>query len=63
MAFEEGTDRLICPDCGAEHVAKWSRMPVREMQTVGCKACGGILFKGRTVHDYFEVDLGQQSQT
>jgi hypothetical protein len=63
MAFEEGTDRLVCPACGAAHVAKWSRIPVREWQTIRCESCQGILFYGRAVRDYFEVYLEQPRQT
>lgn len=57
MAFEEGTNRLICPNCGGNHLARWSRTPVREWQTIRCKSCLGILLNMKTVHDYFDVEL------
>ena len=57
MAFEEGKEQLTCPECGAEHAAKWSRMPVRERARIGCRACPGILYSGNTVRDYYEVRL------
>lgn len=57
MAFETGTDELVCPSCGAKHVAKWSRMPVREHMTIRCKACGAIAHQSKTVRDYYDVML------
>lgn len=57
MAFEEGTEILTCPNCKARHSAKWSRMPVREMQTIRCDACRGILHSRSSVRDYYEVNL------
>jgi hypothetical protein len=57
MAFEEGADRLTCPACGAEHIARWSRTPVREWQLIRCKSCPGILLQMKTVHDYFDLEL------
>ena len=57
MAFEVRTVSLVCPGCSAKHIAKWSRIPVREYQTVVCQACGGILYAGKSVLDYFEVKL------
>lgn len=57
MAFEEGSAELSCPSCSADHIAKWSRMPVREQQRIRCKACKGVLFEGNTHRDYFQVNL------
>lgn len=57
MAFEEGKELLTCKECGAAHLAKWSRMPVRERQVVPCQACDGRLYEGNTVRDYYEVVL------
>jgi hypothetical protein len=55
MAFEEGTISLSCRGCGAGHVAKWSRQPVREWQTIRCQECGAVLSAGKANRDYFEV--------
>lgn len=57
MAFETGTDRLTCPDCGAEHDAEWHRMPVRERQIHRCQVCFVAMFSGNTVKDYVRVTL------
>ena len=57
MAFEEGIEELACQACGAKHHARWSRMPVRERVRLDCKACGGILYEGKTVRDYGEPRL------
>ena len=57
MAFETGTDELVCPICRASHVAKWSRMPVREHTTIRCQSCGGIAHQSKTVRDYYDVML------
>jgi predicted Zn finger-like uncharacterized protein len=57
MAFEERTEELVCPTCGAKHRVRWSRMPVRERSTVECLSCTGLLFAGNTVKDYYQVDL------
>jgi hypothetical protein len=57
MAFEEGTERLVCSACGAEHAARWSRMPVREHTVIRCMGCNAILYGGNTVRDYFQVTL------
>lgn len=57
MAFEESSGRLTCPSCGAEHEAKWSRMPVRERATLRCQACRSVLYEGSTVRDYYQVTL------
>lgn len=57
MAFEEGTDQLDCKACGAEHKARWYRMPVRDSAKLGCKKCGGVLFEGKSIREYHEVTL------
>lgn len=57
MAFEEGTEELTCPACGAKHTAQWSRMPVRERTVLKCKACGGILYEGKRHRLYDEPRL------
>lgn len=57
MAFEEGTMPLTCRDCGAQHLARWSRMPVRERQQLRCKTCKGVLFEGNTVKDFTDLTL------
>lgn len=57
MAFQEGTETLTCPDCGAKHTARWSRMPFRESQKVRCRACPGLIVNGKLVHDYYDVTL------
>ena len=57
MAFETGTETLACPTCSAKHVALWSRMPVKELATVHCQACGGIVHRSNTVRDYYDVQL------
>lgn len=55
MAFESGTDRLTCPECGAKHNAKWERIPVREWQVHRCQKCDGVLLKRSSVKDYVSV--------
>lgn len=57
MAFEEGTTSLTCVACNAKHVALWSRMPVRERQTVCCLTCGGIIFEDKSVRFYHSVKI------
>ena len=57
MAFEEGSDTLICNHCGARHKACWYRLPVREEQSVRCKVCRNALTKGKSIRDYFNVEL------
>lgn len=57
MAFEEGIETLICPHCGAHHKASWYRLPVREEQSVRCKACREPLTLGKGVKDYYDVEL------
>jgi hypothetical protein len=57
MAFEEGTLPFTCATCNAKHEVSWSRMPVREWQTIRCKVCDGILFQGSTVRDFIDVNL------
>jgi transposase-like protein len=57
MAFEEGTARLVCPACGAEHKARWSRIPVREVERISCQSCHGILLQENTIRAYFDVEL------
>ena len=55
MAFEEGTEQMTCPSCDALHQVRWSRMPVRDLMSVECAACGAVMYRGKTVRDYFEV--------
>lgn len=57
MAFQEGTSNFTCGACGAEHIAEWYRLPCREEQKLHCKACKGILFNGKAVHEYTNVRL------
>lgn len=57
MAFEIGTETLVCPTCSAKHIAKWSRMPVRDQITIRCQACGAIAHQSKTVRDYYDVQL------
>lgn len=57
MAFEDGTSRKECPECGAWHELKWSRMPVREWATVRCQVCAAFVVNGKTLHDYHQVTL------
>lgn len=55
MAFEEGTEKITCPDCGMLHKAKWYRLPVREPIKVHCKACDAVMRSAKTVRDYYDV--------
>lgn len=57
MAFEEGTDRIVCRECKAVHVARWYRMPVRERLTIRCKSCGQIAYTANANRDYIDVAL------
>lgn len=57
MAFQEGTDRLTCPHCGAEHEAFWHRLPVRERFDLHCEKCRQTLASGKGVKDYLTVRL------
>ena len=57
MAFQQGTDALICEHCGARHTGRWDRLPVREEQFVPCKACRNPLIKGKSVKYYHDVKL------
>lgn len=57
MAFETGTETLVCPTCNAQHLAHWSRMPVKELASIRCQACGAIVHQSNTVRDYFDVQL------
>ena len=57
MAFETGTNRLICPDCGAVHKARWERIPLREWQQHECQKCPGYLIRGSSVRDYVQITL------
>lgn len=57
MAFEEGTERLACPECGAEHIARWYRLPVRDAFHLKCRKCGETLQSGKGVRDYTRVEL------
>jgi NMD protein affecting ribosome stability and mRNA decay len=57
MAFEEGTETLVCAHCGASHKAKWYRLPVREEYSIHCQACRKTLKEGKGVRDYFDVKL------
>ena len=57
MAFETGTETLICPDCNAEHKAKWYRLPVRDEATADCAVCGTNMVRGRRLRDYIGIEL------
>jgi hypothetical protein len=57
MAFQEGTDEIVCRECGAVHTARWYRMPVKEVLTIRCKACGGVAFAANTLREYTDVTL------
>ena len=57
MAFEYGKATLTCSTCGAVHETKWSRMPVRELQTVPCSRCKGVLYQENGLRDHYEVKL------
>lgn len=57
MAFEEGNEELACRSCGAAHQLRWSRNIFREISTVNCLKCGGIVYHGKSLRDYFSVDL------
>lgn len=57
MAFQEGTSEFTCPQCGAKHLAQWSRQPVRESFSLKCKTCGETLAAGKSLHDYYQVSL------
>lgn len=57
MAFESGTDRLVCTACGVAHEAKWERLPVRENQIVRCRACAATMVSGRLNRDYAAVRI------
>lgn len=57
MAFETGTEELTCPSCGARHLVRWSRMPVREQTTIRCIACKAVAYQAKTVRDYYDVRL------
>lgn len=59
MAFQSGTDRLACPDCGAPHDARWERIPVRDWQLLRCQNCHGVLVQGNSVKDYVSVTLAK----
>ena len=57
MAFQQGTDTLTCPHCGARHKARWDRLPVREEYSIRCKSCRSVLTEGKSNKDYFAVEL------
>lgn len=57
MAFEERTEEKTCSACGTLHRLRWARLPVRELTTVKCCACGHVMFRGKSVRDYYEVQL------
>ena len=57
MAFEEGTEHLTCTGCGAGHVSKWSRAPVRDHVLLKCQRCGMTLIDRKSVRDYNELTL------
>lgn len=57
MAFDGKTEFLTCPGCNAVHKARWYRMPVKEHQTIRCKACGNIIFQGNSIKDFADVKL------
>lgn len=61
MAFEDRTDELTCQACGAKHVAKWSRMPMKEPHRIGCRRCRAILVEGASVRDYHDVYLSENN--
>jgi predicted RNA-binding Zn-ribbon protein involved in translation (DUF1610 family) len=52
MAFQQGTQRMTCPECGAEHDVPWDRIPLREPFHLTCRACGGVLAKGKGIQDF-----------
>lgn len=57
MAFQEGTDEIVCRACGANHTARWYRMPVKEALTIRCKACGSVIITGNSIREYTDVTL------
>lgn len=57
MAFEEGASSLTCEACNVKHVVRWSRMPVRERQTVCCLCCGEVMFDEKSVRFYHCVSM------
>jgi transposase-like protein len=59
MAFEEGKAQLVCPSCGAEHTARWSRIPVSDLERIRCRSCQGILYERRANRVYFDVELNR----
>ena len=61
MAFREGSSNFTCRACDAEHIAQWYRLPAKDEQKIHCKACKGILFNGKGVHEYTDVRLVQKT--
>ena len=57
MAFESGLETLICRHCEARHKVSWERIPVREEQSLSCKACHKPLLTGKGVKEYFDLEL------
>lgn len=57
MAFQEGTETITCPHCGAKHEARWYRLPVRDRYSIKCQGCGGILAEGKGLRDYLSVRM------
>ena len=57
MAFQEGTENFICLACGALHVARWYRMPVKDRALIKCHACRSVILDRNGLRDYFDVKL------
>jgi hypothetical protein len=57
MAFQSGTDTLICQHCGSRHKATWERLPVREEHSLRCLSCRQQLLAGKGVKEYFDLEL------
>lgn len=57
MAFQTGKETVICPHCGAEHIVRWHRIPIREQFRLTCRRCGQTMREGRSIADYDEPRL------
>ena len=57
MAFEEGTEHFTCLTCGAEHIARWYRMPVKDRALIKCQACRAVILDRNGLRDYFDFKL------
>lgn len=57
MAFETGTDQIVCKACGAEHNVRWHRIPFRDAVTLRCKECGETMLQANTIRDFDEPVL------